>query len=93
MYLPTAKFEKIVASSGSDELIDILIRLFLEPNDKLIDAQPTFGMYEFFAKIQGAEVVSVKRGKDFGLDLEGITIKLSIRKGWWIKKEFNKNNI
>lgn len=68
-----AKFEKIVASSGSDELIDILIRLFLEPNDKLIDAQPTFGMYEFFAKIQGAEVVSVKRGKDFGLDLEGIT--------------------
>ena len=30
-------------------------------------------MYEFFAKIQGAEVVSVKRGKDFGLDLEGIT--------------------
>ena len=68
-----AKFEKIVASSGSDELIDILIRLFLEPNDKLIDAQPTFGMYEFFAKIQGAEVVSVKRGKDFGLNLDGIT--------------------
>ena len=30
-------------------------------------------MYEFFAKIQGAEVISVKRGKDFGLDLDGIT--------------------
>ena len=51
-----AKFEQIVASSGSDELIDILIRLFLDPDDKLIDAQPTFGMYEFLAKIQGSGV-------------------------------------
>ncbi|MBL06501.1 MAG: histidinol-phosphate transaminase [Chloroflexi bacterium] len=67
-----AKFDKIIASSGSDELIDILIRLFLEPDDKLIDAQPTFGMYEFFAKIQGAEVISVRRKKDFGLDLDEI---------------------
>ncbi len=68
-----AKFEQIVASSGSDELIDILIRLFLDPDDKLIDAQPTFGMYEFLAKIQGAEVVSVSRNDDFSIDLEAIS--------------------
>lgn len=68
-----AKFEQIVASSGSDELIDIIIRLFLDPDDKLIDAQPTFGMYEFLAKIQGAEVVSVSRNVDFSIDLEAIS--------------------
>jgi len=67
-----AKYEEIVASSGSDELIDILIRLFLDPDDKLIDAQPTFGMYEFFAKIQGAKVISVSRKQDFSIDLNSI---------------------
>ena len=68
-----AKFEQIVASSGSDELIDILIRLFLDPSDKLIDAQPTFGMYEFFAKIQGAEVLSISRKSDFSIDTDSIS--------------------
>jgi histidinol-phosphate aminotransferase len=64
--------EEIVASSGSDELIDILIRLFLDPGDKLIDAQPTFGMYEFSARIQGASVISVPRNTDFSLDVDSI---------------------
>ena len=68
-----AKFEELVASSGSDELIDILIRLFLDPSDKLIDAQPTFGMYEFFAKIQGANVISVPRNKDFSINISSIS--------------------
>jgi histidinol-phosphate aminotransferase len=68
-----AKFEEIVASSGSDELIDILIRLFLDPSDKLVDAQPTFGMYEFFAKIQGANVVSVIRNEDFSINIDSIS--------------------
>ena len=64
------KFEEIVAGSGSDELIDILIRIFLSEGDKLIDAKPTFGMYEFFAKIQGADVISVSRDKEYNLDLD-----------------------
>tara|TARA_B110000438_G_scaffold202879_1_gene194536 strand:+ start:6149 stop:7231 length:1083 start_codon:yes stop_codon:yes gene_type:complete len=66
------KIDQLVAGSGSDELIDILIRIFLDQGDKLIDAQPTFGMYEFFAKIQGANVVSVPRDENFNLDLESI---------------------
>ena len=66
------RFDQLVAGSGSDELIDILIRIFLNEGDKLIDAKPTFGMYEFFAKIQGAEVISVPRDKEFNLDLSMI---------------------
>lgn len=70
------KVDELVAGSGSDELIDILIRIFLDQGDKLIDVQPTFGMYEFFAKIQGANVISVPRDENFNLDLESILSKI-----------------
>ena len=39
--------EHIVAGSGSDELIDLILRLFLEPGDKVVNCVPTFGMYPF----------------------------------------------
>ena len=81
----TAKEEDILTSANLikkgavlEKLMDSLI---LTPNittnslvlgDKLIDAKPTFGMYEFFAKIQGAEVISVPRDKEFNLDLSMI---------------------
>ena len=71
------KYEEIVAGSGSDELIDLLIRIFLEKGDILIDVQPTFGMYEFSAQIQGAKVCSVSRRDDFEIDLDKILHSVS----------------
>ena len=71
------KYEEIVAGSGSDELIDLLIRIFLEKGDILIDVQPTFGMYEFSAQIQGAKVCSVSRRDDFEIDLDTILHSVS----------------
>ena len=38
---------EIVVVSGCDELIDLILRLFLSPGDEVIDCKPTFGMYEF----------------------------------------------
>jgi histidinol-phosphate aminotransferase len=62
----------IVASSGSDQLIDVLIRLFCAPGDEIINLPPTFAMFQFYAGLQGAKVVSVPRGEDYGIDVAGI---------------------
>ena len=64
--------EHIVAGSGSDEIIDLLLRLVLEPGDRVINAVPTFGMYDFSTKICGGRVVEVPRGQDFQLDVEAV---------------------
>ena len=64
--------ENILAGAGADELIDLLMRLFLQPGDTIINCPPTFGMYEFDANLQRARVVDVYRRPDFSLDLPAL---------------------
>lgn len=64
--------EGIVAGNGSDEIIDLIVRLFVGPGDKIIEPSPTFGMYGFSAKLVGAEVVQVPRDEAFEVDVEQI---------------------
>lgn len=59
--------ENILAGSGSDELLDLLCRLFVFPGDAVVTCPPTFGMYRFDALLQGARVVEVPRHDDFSL--------------------------
>lgn len=62
----------LLAGSGADELIDLLMRVFLEPGDCILSCPPTFGMYSFDAKLNAARCVEVPRNKDFSLDLDAI---------------------
>lgn len=64
--------ENILAGSGADELIDLLLRLTIEPGDKIINAPPTFGMYAFDTLINAGQVIDIPRRKDFSLDLDAI---------------------
>ena len=67
------KPENIVAGAGSDEIIDLLLRLTLEPGDAVVDCVPTFGMYRFSTELCGGRVVAVPRRADFGLDMPAVT--------------------
>jgi len=62
----------IMAGNGSDELIDLVMRLLLDPGDAVILCPPSFGMYGFYATVNGAKVVEVPRRADFSLDVEGV---------------------
>jgi histidinol-phosphate aminotransferase len=62
----------IVVGSGSDELIDLILRLFLEPGDRVLNCVPTFGMYPFSTTVCGGEVVNVPRSENFAVDVERV---------------------
>ena len=64
--------ENILAGAGADDLIDLLIRLILDPGDSLINCPPTFGMYNFDAEIGNFNVINLSRNNDFSLDLKAI---------------------
>ena len=51
----------IVAGAGSDELIDLVFRTYIEPGQRVVIASPTFGMYAFDAALHGVEIVDVPR--------------------------------
>jgi histidinol-phosphate aminotransferase len=69
--------QHIVCGMGSDDLIDLILRLFLEPGDEVINCPPTFGMYPFSTDVCGGRVVDVPRTDDFALDMAGIKKALS----------------
>ena len=64
--------EQIVAGNGSDELIDLLLRMYVGVGDNVIIPTPTFGMYSFSAGICGGEAIPVERDGDFEIDLEAM---------------------
>lgn len=65
-------FEVLVAGAGADELIDLSMRLVIEPGDRIVTCPPTFGMYSFDGHLNGAEVIEVPRRPDFRLDLAAL---------------------
>jgi histidinol-phosphate aminotransferase len=64
--------ENILAGAGADEMIDLIMRLILDPGDAIINCPPTFGMYRFDAGINNARTISVPRSRSFELDLKRI---------------------
>jgi histidinol-phosphate aminotransferase len=64
--------EYLMAGAGADELIDLLMRVILEPEDYILSCPPTFGMYAFDAELNAARVIEVARKADFSLDMDAI---------------------
>ncbi|MGE5619361.1 MAG: histidinol-phosphate transaminase [Sphingomonadaceae bacterium] len=67
-----APAESLMLGAGSDELIDTLMRVYLEPGDEVIDLPPTFGMYSFSTQVCGGRVVQVPRDEQFGINLPAV---------------------
>lgn len=65
----------LIAGRGSDEAIDLLVRVFCAAGkDAVLQCPPTFGMYAVAAGVQGAAVVDVPlvRERGYAADLPGI---------------------
>lgn len=71
--------DHIIAGAGSDELIDLLFRLFIQPGDTILDFDPTFGMYAFCARLAEAKLRYVPRTESFDLDVDAATRAIDAR--------------
>lgn len=62
---------QIMIGNGSDEIIDLVIRIFCEPGkDKVLVCSPTYGMYRITADINNVEVVDIPLSEDFQLNTQ-----------------------
>jgi histidinol-phosphate aminotransferase len=64
--------ERIVASHGSNTLIDLIARLFVGPGDEVINCVPTFDIYRFSTEICGGKLVNVTRDDNFAVDVKKV---------------------
>lgn len=63
--------ENVVLGNGSDELIDVIIKTFVENDETIITAGITFLEYEIIARINGRKIITVPL-KNFKYDLPAI---------------------
>lgn len=62
------KLENLFLGNGSDELIDLVMRIFCEPaKDSIMMFEPSFVMYEISAKLNNVEVEKLQLNSDFQL--------------------------
>ncbi|MBI2847896.1 MAG: aminotransferase class I/II-fold pyridoxal phosphate-dependent enzyme, partial [Chloroflexi bacterium] len=59
-------------AGGSNQLIDLVFRLFLNPGDEVISFSPTFGIYGFSARLGAGSLVEVPRDNNFGVDVGAV---------------------
>ncbi|MDI6453624.1 histidinol-phosphate transaminase [Peloplasma aerotolerans] len=59
----------IIAGNGSSEMIELILKTFIEPKDRILSFEPSFSMYSIFSKIYFADYVAVSSEPDFSLDM------------------------
>ena len=65
--------ENIFIGNGSDEVIDLVFRIFCNPGkDKALTFSPTYGMYDVSAAINDVELLKIPLTKEFQIDISGI---------------------
>jgi|TARA_B110001452_G_scaffold20744_1_gene16695 histidinol-phosphate aminotransferase len=74
--LYSCDFNKVICGSGSDEIIQMICQLYINPSDEVIVPQYSFLMYRIYAKIAGANVIFAKE-KNFKVNVKEIIKKVS----------------
>lgn len=70
--------KNIFTGNGSDEIIDLLYRVFCNPGkDKTLTFTPTFGMYQVAADINDIELIKLPLQDDFHINTETLKPFLS----------------
>lgn len=69
---------QIFLGNGSDEPIDLIIRLTCEPqDDNIIILPPTYGMYEVSAGVNNIEIQKINLTPDYQLDTDRIIASIN----------------
>lgn len=64
-------FENIFIGNGSDEVIDLVYRVFCEPSeDSVIICPPTYGMYEVSGNINNVNLIRIPLDDEFELNTD-----------------------
>ncbi len=66
---------EISVANGADEIMDLLMKVFVRRGSKVLVIEPTFPMYAFFTELYGGKTVTTMLEPDFTLDADSILKK------------------
>lgn len=65
----------IMVGPGSDELLDLVLRMVIDEGDEIISCPPTYGMYPMLIDLNKGKSVCIPRNTDYTLRIEEILNK------------------
>ena len=72
--------DQVVFGNGTDEILDLIVRIFCNPNeDKIITLPPTYGMYDVIAKTNSVENIEIPLKNNFSIDKNKILSLSSVK--------------
>ncbi|MFX0103579.1 MAG: histidinol-phosphate transaminase [Candidatus Hodarchaeota archaeon] len=66
------KMDNIVVGSGEDEILDMLFKTFVDPGDKVVTFNPSYGMYKVFCDIYGGTLVEIPLDSSFDIPADKV---------------------
>ena len=70
--------EEVILGNGSNELLDIAVRTFIQPGDEAVMAHPSFVVYSMSVQAQGGKSVQIPL-KDYIHDLDAMADAVTTR--------------
>jgi len=67
--------ECIILGNGSDQLIDLIARVFLRNNGKIASISPSFVMYKWYAQLSNGNIIEVPLSEEFDVKAEDFLSK------------------
>lgn len=57
--------EEIICGNGSDEILNIIVRTFVQPGEAISFHEPTFPLYRILGTIQGSKVIAIPMSEPY----------------------------
>lgn len=69
----------IIVGNGSDEVMELAVKAFLEPGEEVVIPFPTFSMYESFTRLYSGKIVKHPLDASFQYNIDGLLEAISPR--------------
>jgi len=71
--------EQIIIGNGSDDLIELILKVFVSPGDEVLLPIPTFFVYEFATNVVGGKPIFVPRDAQFDVEIEQLLSQVTAK--------------
>jgi len=65
----------VFIGNGSDEILDIIFKIFIDPGDEIVFFNPSYGMYKVLAALYSAKIREITLNPDFSIPDSGFTAR------------------
>ncbi|MFX1380210.1 MAG: histidinol-phosphate transaminase [Promethearchaeota archaeon] len=65
----------IFIGNGSDEILDVIFKVFIDPGDEIVLFYPTYGLFKVLATLYNAKVNEIQLNEDFSIPDKAFSAK------------------